>query len=124
MLVTQCKLFNHTIRQRMGRELLRQVDDCLSGRQHPVDPLVSEMECDHDQSVEDVDMSVCMEACDHPAWESEVRFFVDPPFDTSATPSEKNVECFMFDYGKATRTPRKAKERFKKFFSMELGYNA
>lgn len=118
MVIAQRKLANHTIRQRMGRGKLKQVLDALSGKVHRVYPLASGRDSDHDSSIKDVEMSVWKEAQSNPSREPPVPFNVEPLIPSATIPAVKEIECFMFDYSKATRTSRNQQEKFNEFFGL------
>lgn len=124
--VLQRLMDNHTIRQRMGRELLRQVQSAIEGRPKKAHPLALEgTEPNYNEEEEDLDVeddgATITAARAHEFWQPAVKFDIDAPFDTSKVPDVGDVECIMFDYLSSAKTPHKARETFSEFFPFQFG---
>lgn len=116
---------NHTMRQRMGRELLRKVQCALEGK--PKQPhYLSMNDTGGDNDVEedyeqDDDTSIVRDARAHADWQPAAKFDIDTPFDTLKVPGAVEVECIMFDFLSSTKTPHKAGETFSELFYFQFG---
>lgn len=116
---------NHTIRQRMGRDLLRQVQCTVEGRPKQMHSLALEITGTDQDDEDDRDVEnneeIVRTARTHANWQPAVKFNIEAQFDTSQIHNAGDVECVMLDYLSSAKTPHKARETFTEFFPFQFG---